>query len=402
MGNAICFNVTPNIVKDKENLVDITKLPDDDELRFINDQKKIILIQSLFRKNKAKKKYLNIKITENPTPEEKNSVNEFKLKIEEEDNNSKLKNLPNSNYKKKKSKKNKKDKDKNKEENKIENKEENKIENKDDLPDDQDIIDAIKTIENKKLYPSLLQLNKYNNDLIEEEHKSYRKDFISLRNKYELKYFNIYSQIKDIIFSETEIPEISKEDYETYNINEEDSKKNKEIPFFWRTVIQNCKCYICNEKDELILNNLIDIIIIPLENKIDFQVNYIFKPNDYMENTILTKKYFYNILNEKLINVEGCEINWKSEDKNPTIKKTVKFIKKKKSKEKQIITKEIESFFDIFSKKIKDNLSNEEQQAKFLKEDFLPNSLEYYLNIFIVDDHSNCDCDKHEHNKKKK
>ena len=290
----------------------------------------------------------------------------------------------------------------NKEENKIENKEENKIENKDDLPDDQDIIDAIKTIENKKLYPSLLQLNKYNNDLIEEEHKSYRKDFISLRNKYELKYFNIYSQIKDIIFSETEIPEISKEDYETYNINEEDSKKNKEIPFFWRTVIQNCKCYICNEKDELILNNLIDIIIIPLENKIDFQVNYIFKPNDYMENTILTKKYFYNILNEKLINVEGCEINWKSEDKNPTIKKTVKFIKKKKSKEKQIITKEIESFFDIFSKKIKDNLSNEEQQAKFLKEDFLPNSLEYYLNIFIVDDHSNCDCDKHEHNKKKK
>ena len=297
-------------------------------------------------------------------------------------------------------------KEENKIENKIENKEEkkddNKEENKIDLPDDQDIIDAIKKIDNKNLYPSLLQLNIYNNELIEKEHNLYRKDFISLRNKYELKYFDIYSQIKDIIFSETEIPEISKEDYETYNINEEDSKKNKEIPFFWRTVIQNCKCYICNEKDELILNNLIDIIIIPLENKIDFQVNYIFKPNDYMENTILTKKYFYNILNEKLINVEGCEINWKSEDKNPTIKKTVKFIKKKKSKEKQIITKEIESFFDIFSKKIKDNLSNEEQQAKFLKEDFLPNSLEYYLNIFIVDDHSNCDCDKHEHNKKKK
>ena len=291
-------------------------------------------------------------------------------------------------------------KDENMIENKIDNKEENKDNNKEenkfDLPDDQDLIDAIKKIENKNLYPSLLQLNKYNNDLIEKEHNSYRKDFISLRNKYELKYFDIYSQIKDIIFSETEIPEISKEDYETYKINEEDSKKNKEIPFFWRTVIQNCKCYICNEKDVPILDNLIDIIIIPLENKIDFQVNYIFKPNDYMENTILTKKYFYNILNEKLINVEGCEINWKSEDKNPTIKKTVKFIKKKKSKEKQIITKEIESFFDIFSKKIKDNLPNEEQQAKFIKEDFLPNSLEYYLNLFVFEeDHSNCDCDKH-------
>ena len=296
-------------------------------------------------------------------------------------------------------------KDENMIENKIDNKEENKDNNKEenkfDLPDDQDLIDAIKKIENKNLYPSLLQLNKYNNDLIEKEHNSYRKDFISLRNKYELKYFNIYSQIKDIIFSETEIPEISKEDYETYKINEEDSKKNKEIPFFWRTVIQNCKCYICNEKDVPILDNLIDIIIIPLENKIDFQVNYIFKPNDYMENTILTKKYFYNILNEKLINVEGSEINWKNEDKNPTIKKIVKVIKKKKSKEKQIITKEIESFFDIFSKKIKENLPNEEHQAKFLKEDFLPNSLEYYLNIFIVDDHSNCDCDKHEHKKNK-
>ena len=297
-------------------------------------------------------------------------------------------------------------KDENMIENKIDNKEENKDNNKEenkfDLPDDQDLIDAIKKIENKNLYPSLLQLNKYNNDLIEKEHNSYRKDFISLRNKYELKYFDIYSQIKDIIFSETEIPEISKEDYETYKINEEDSKKNKEIPCFWRTVIQNCKCYICNEKDVPILDNLIDIIIIPLENKIDFQVNYIFKPNDYMENTILTKKYFYNILNEKLINVEGSEINWKNEDKNPTIKKTVKVIKKKKSKEKQIITKEIESFFDIFSKKIKDNLSNEEQQAKFLKEDFLPNSLEYYLNIFVFEeDHSNCDCDKHDNKKNK-
>ena len=310
-------------------------------------------------------------------------------------------------------------KDENKIENKIENKEDNKIENKIenkeekkddnkeeskiDLPDDQDIIDAIKKIDNKNLYPSLLQLNNYNNELIEKEHNLYRKDFISLRNKYELKYFDIYSQIKDIIFSETEIPEISKEDYETYNINEEDSKKNKEIPFFWRTVIQNCKCYICNEKDVPILDNLIDIIIIPLENKIDFQVNYIFKPNDYMENTILTKKYFYNILNEKLINVEGSEIIWKDEDKNPTIKTTVKIIKKKKTKEKQIITKEIESFFDIFSKKIKDNLPNEEQQAKFIKEDFLPNSLEYYLNLFVFEeDHSNCDCDKHEHKKKKK
>ena len=310
-------------------------------------------------------------------------------------------------------------KDENKIENKIENKEDNKIENKIenkeekkddnkeeskiDLPDDQDIIDVIKKIDNKNLYPSLLQLNNYNNELIEKEHNLYRKDFISLRNKYELKYFDIYSQIKDIIFSETEIPEISKEDYETYNINDEDSKKNKEIPFFWRTVIQNCKCYICNEKDVPILDNLIDIIIIPLENKIDFQVNYIFKPNDYMENTILTKKYFYNILNEKLINVEGSEIIWKDEDKNPTIKTTVKIIKKKKTKEKQIITKEIESFFDIFSKKIKDNLPNEEQQAKFIKEDFLPNSLEYYLNLFVFEeDHSNCDCDKHEHKKKKK
>ncbi len=55
MGNAICLNVIQNISKDKENLVDITKLPDDDDLRFINNQKKIILIQSFYRKYKAKK-----------------------------------------------------------------------------------------------------------------------------------------------------------------------------------------------------------------------------------------------------------------------------------------------------------------------------------------------------------
>ena len=143
-------------------------------------------------------------------------------------------------------------------------------------------------------------------------------------------------------------------------------------------------------------------MIIPLENKIDFQVNYIFKENDFMENLILSKKYYYNILNEKLIKVEGCDINWKSEEKNPKIKKTVKIVKKKKSKEKQIITKEIDSFFDIFSEKIKDNLPNEDQQARFLKEDFLPNSLEYYLNLFILDDEcSSCE-NKHSHKKKDK
>ena len=114
MGNIICSDVKQNIVKDKENLVDITKLPEDDDLNFLKEQKKIILIQSFFRKFQARKQYLYFIFNKYPTPQ-KNDEDVLKEKKKEEDNDnikkkSSLKS--NSGYKKKKSKKIKKEKNK--------------------------------------------------------------------------------------------------------------------------------------------------------------------------------------------------------------------------------------------------------------------------------------------------
>ena len=114
MGNIICSDVKQNIVKDKENLVDITKLPEDDDLNFLKEQKKIILIQSFFRKCQARKKYLYFIFNKYPTPQ-KNDEDVLKVKKKEEDNDN-IKNKAslksNSGYKKKKSKKIKKEKNK--------------------------------------------------------------------------------------------------------------------------------------------------------------------------------------------------------------------------------------------------------------------------------------------------
>ena len=114
MGNIICSYVKQNIVKDKENLVDITKLPEDDDLNFLKEQKKIILIQSFFRKFQARKKYLYFIFNKYPTPQ-KNDEDVLKEKKKEEDNDN-IKKKPSSNsnsgYKKKKSKKIKKEKKK--------------------------------------------------------------------------------------------------------------------------------------------------------------------------------------------------------------------------------------------------------------------------------------------------
>ena len=253
------------------------------------------------------------------------------------------------------------------------------IKNKEEEPDDQDLIDEIKKVENSNLKFKLLSLNELNTNLINTKQKNYKPEFVLLRNKYELQYFDIYQKIIDIAIGNKlsdEIVSFSNEELEKYEINNQ-SEEKKPIEKFFMKAIKNTNFFPYNKKDGNILEYLINIKFIPLENKVDFRVEYYFDKNPYMENELLTKTYYFNLKNEKLIKSDYCDIKWTDKDSDPT--KKIK-IKKKAGKKTQATFQDTKSFFNMFDAK-KANLLIDDAEARFLKEDFLPNLLEYYLNF---------------------
>ena len=251
--------------------------------------------------------------------------------------------------------------------------------NKKEEPDDQDLIDEIKKVENPVLKSKLLFLNELNTNLIDTKQINYKPEYVILRNKYELKYFDIYQKIIDIAMG-SKLPDelilLSKEELEKYNINES-SEEKKPIEKFFVKAIRNANFFPYNKKDGNILEYLINIKFVPLENKVDFRVEYYFDKNPFMENELLTKTYYFNLKNERLIKSDFCEIKWKDKDSDPT--KKLK-IKKKSGKKTQTSLENTESFFNMFYAD-RTNLLMDDAEARFLKEDFMPNLLEYYLNF---------------------
>ena len=254
-----------------------------------------------------------------------------------------------------------------------------KKKNNEEKPDDQDLIDEIVKIDNSNLKAKLLCLNELNTNLIDTKQLNYKPEYVLLRNKYELKYFDVYQKIIDIAVgnkSSDELISLSKEELEKYSINDEIDEK-KPIEKFFVRAIRNSNFFPCNKKDGNVLEYLINIKIIPLENKVDFKVEYYFNKNPYMENTLLTKTYYFNLKNERLKKSDFCEIKWADKESDPTLK--IK-IKKKSGKKTQTSYQSAESFFNMFYAN-KTNLLMDDAEARFLKEDFLPNILEYYLNF---------------------
>lgn len=251
---------------------------------------------------------------------------------------------------------------------------------KKEVPHDQDIIDVIKKVDNPILKTKLLYLNKFNTDLIDTKQINYKPEYVILRNKYELKYFDTYQKIIDIAVGNKlsdELVPLTKEEMEKYNIKEDEKEEKKPIENFFTKAIRNAKFFPFNKKDSSVLEYLTNIKIIPLENKVDFRVEYYFNKNPYMENEILTKTYYFNLQNERLMKSDFCEIKWTDDDSNPT-KKIKK--KKKAGKKNQTIVQQADSFFNMFYES-RTNLLMDDAEARFLKEDFLPNMLEYYLNF---------------------
>jgi hypothetical protein len=102
----------------------------------------------------------------------------------------------------------------------------------------------------------------------------------------------------------------------------------KGIPDFWGNAIANCYQFkaLINQNDRKILHFLRDVRVLYLENN-SFSLVFHFEKNDFFDHETLTKTFKVNSISQVIEKIESTEIQWKSDDLNPTIEKKKKKIK---------------------------------------------------------------------------
>ncbi|CAN7998750.1 unnamed protein product, partial [Ixodes hexagonus] len=198
-------------------------------------------------------------------------------------------------------------------------------------------------------------------------------------------------------------------------INEKGDEKKDEnvagIPEFWLTALKNLDLMVdmIQEHDEEILKHLIDIKVRNLEpNSMGFVLEFHFEPNDFFNNTVLTKSYEVkcevddaeplSFEGPDIVGCKGCVIEWKK-GKNVTVKTMKKKQKHKSRGTVRFVTKTMQrdSFFNFFSppEQLGDQQLDEETQAllaadfeigHILKERVIPRAVLYFTGEAIQED----------------
>ena len=178
---------------------------------------------------------------------------------------------------------------------------------------------------------------------------------------------------------------------EENKIEEEKVKEIGPIKHFWKISLINCQFFYISKRDAEILNYLEDIIFIPLDYP-NYKIEFHFQENEFSKQKVFYKEYYYtNYKKEKLGKSMGCDIDWEDDDKNPTLKiskKKLKEISNNKKKKNKKVKEEspyvnCKSFFNMFDID-KCTIEKDFIEANFFVNDFLPNILEYYLNIIEI------------------
>ena len=159
-----------------------------------------------------------------------------------------------------------------------------------------------------------------------------------------------------------------------------------DIPFYYYESLLHTKYIYVSERDKEILNNLNSLYYEYFDkmNLNSFSIIFDFNNNSYFNPKKLEIQYYYDSKDSDiLLSVKSTNIRWISQSVNPTIR-----VLDSKSKNNKIEYEKIKSFFDLFqSYSEKDLLQNDElkckceQQGLFFKDDYIPKSLYYYLNI---------------------
>ena len=160
------------------------------------------------------------------------------------------------------------------------------------------------------------------------ENEHYGKEYEQLQDKYDRQYQEIYAKIDDIVNTKEKI-ELTAEEMEKYGITDDGETKSKDV--YWEKEILNSRYFTITDKDKVILKYLTKLKMEKLpESVIDFKVDFYFKENKFFSNEILSKKLIYG-KDALLKKAEGTTINWVSSDKNTTIEKVKKRVKKEKN-----------------------------------------------------------------------
>ena len=329
---------------------------------------------------------------EKPTEENKDlpkEDNKEQVEKEEEKNEPKEEKEEKGEKEKKKEEKDEpKEEKEEKEEEKVEVKEENKEEEKpkeekelnEEEEDRKELDDAIKDLKpdeaSDNVKSKLILLSDLHMDYKKFENEQYGKEYDQLQDKYDKQYEEIYSKIDNIVNTTDKI-ELTPEEMEKYGIT--DDGEAKAIDDYWEKVIINSRYFTITDKDKLILKYLTKVKMVKLpESVMDFKVDFYFKENEFFSNEILTKKYIYG-KDALLKKAEGTKIEWVSSDKNTTIEKVKKRIKKGKKFFTEYKETKVDSFFSFFSQV--EDMSFITDEVTFFKEDLFGNQLEYYMDI---------------------
>ena len=317
---------------------------------------------------------------------EDNKLNEYNLKEEENDNNLKeeeeIEEEEIEEEKKQIKEESKKEEEK---KNEILNEEiiEKTDEELDKIEDEKYTKEINKFTKSNSLKSKLLNLNLFREKIFKLKNKELSKESEKIRIQYEKKYFDIYLKISEIISSNNSLNYnnlINEDDYNKYEINQEENSEIKPIENFWLISLENSCFFEINDKDKEVLKYL-KFIQIDISEEGTLKIIFYFNENNYFSNNTLSKIYYVNNdKNGKVYKTDYDIINWKDENLNPTKKKKIIKVKKGKkilTKEKKI---EVDSFFDIFIKN-KTNLENDDGEYYFFKDEFFPNLLEYFMNF---------------------
>lgn len=234
--------------------------------------------------------------------------------------------------------------------------------------------------------------------------KDFKAEQNKLEAKYESQYAPLYEARNDIINGKVtvnyeDVKAILPEVKVSLNENTETG-----IPDYWLTCLKNSSQFgeLINTKDEKILKHLTDITLEYKENG-NFTLFFHFTPNEYFSHTVLTREFIMDIAHA-INKIVSTKIEWANEDVNPTVAKKKKKVKSKGKGEVKTIVKleECESFFNFFkdynaedlkNKEIKEDAESEEEEDTnmyieeeydlgiFIKDELIPYSLEYYLDI---------------------
>ena len=220
----------------------------------------------------------------------------------------------------------------------------------------------------ENLKSKLIYINLLKNEIEKMKNKDFHKESNLLKDIYEPKYYEMYNIISDIVCAKDSSlfrNKLTEEDYQKYNISinpevNEETLEYGPIENFWLNAIENTCYFKVSEEDKKILKYLIKIhsnLIINNEMGDTYKVIFYFDENEYFTDKEIIKIYYYNKNgNEKIEKVEFPKINW-NEGKKPK-----------------------DSFFDMFDEQ-ECKLEESRSEANFIRNDFFPNILEFFMNF---------------------